>query len=136
MIFICDRCKRVFQTQQELDEHERIYFYVDGMNAKAAHNLAELEETVVYLYGARKREQESNRTIWKYYSELERKYLQLLGVLGKHTDSNGKPDSVMNALYKQEAKDKQTVFEPVNKLGELLLLLQTSQPKEGVEKLE
>lgn len=129
MSFICDRCKRVFQTQAELDEHERIYFYVDGMNANATHNLSELEKTVSYLNYIKKRNEESNRTIWQHYSILERKYLQLLGVLNKYTDRGGKPDVVMNALYRQEAKDKQTVFVPVNRSGELLLLLEASQLK-------
>jgi hypothetical protein len=127
MSFICGRCKRVFQTQDELDEHERIYFCATSMSD--SHDLEGLEKTVIYLYSARKREQENNQTIWKHYSDLERKYLQLLGVLNKHTDSSGKPDSVMNMLYKQKAKDKQTVFVPVNKSGELLLLLQDSQLK-------
>jgi hypothetical protein len=100
------------------------------------HDLASLENTVEFLEASEAREQENNRTIWKYYTDLERKYLQLLGVLDKHTDSNGKPDAAMNALYKQEAKNKQTVFEPVNRSGELLLLLQaeSQQNKEKKEK--
>ena len=134
MSFKCERCNSSFKSQQELDRHERIYFYNTSMNEP--HDLASLENTVEFLEASEAREQENNRTIWKYYTDLERKYLQLLGVLDKHTDSNGKPDAAMNALYKQEAKNKQTVFEPVNRSGELLLLLQaeSQQNKEKKEK--
>lgn len=81
--FKCEKCKREFATQADLDEHHRIYFYSDGMDLMAPHDLAHLEQVVSFLLYSKKILKKDMSEIYKEYSILERKYHDLLDVKNK-----------------------------------------------------
>lgn len=93
-VFRCKKCNCEFATQEDLDNHFKIYFYSDGMDAAAKHDLASLEQTVSYLIYSRELVEKAKNEIYQEYGRLEREYHRLL-------DGKSKPLPIVQTEQKR-----------------------------------